>query len=106
MSKKVFATGDLSIAITARPQTVQTAQSGKAKAENALDRGNILAERKSAETVCKSFFCTKTNVLRLRLEKKNQKANGTPMTESDIINAALDAYLKHNEIPEDLRDVF
>jgi len=102
MSKKLK---DMTIDLVAAPIPNQAGRvARRAESESSMNHRKILDERCKEDLVSKNFIIRKDQGIKLKIKKKQSKTQGRPMTESEMVIQALDAYLKDVEIG-DWRDV-
>jgi hypothetical protein len=93
---------DMGVDLLANNQEVSAPRPGVRQGQ--LDRQAILTERRSNELVGKHFLLSKDTILKLRIFKKQRKAEGRPATEAALVDELLSEALRDVQIPKDWRD--
>lgn len=98
--KKAFALEDMEISLEAKPVPPQGDGLEKKTGDKGapLDHQKILIDRCKDTLVSKNFIIRKDQALKLKIKKKQLKAQGSPKTESEMVIEALESYLDGIEI--------
>lgn len=94
--KKVFEPEDMKISFEAKPPQFQA--EGIERRSAPLDHQRLLVERCKDSLVSKNFIIRKDQALKLKIKKRQLKAQGRPRTESEMVIEALESYLVGIEI--------